>query len=636
VYQKGTCDMDRKAIIRERTRKDVINKLNKYGHVAVLRPPGFGKTWLISSFTKDYKKVLYLYPSKVIKETSQNVIYNIKAQEIAEKFDLEADEKKELEQELYFIESEAVRDNILKEIQDACKNVTFMTYMKAVSAYKKAEIDLFKGYDLIIMDELHRAGATYTMEAMRYIMDNNPDSKFIGATATPDRMDAVDVVEELFGGITTFEYTLHNAFEDEYIKRPYYCFCSYDVEKDIKNIVKEASECDTKFYDRDDYIIKSKIVEISNLFGMENIIRKTIGEVRKKEHELGHKYDTSYMKFIVFFDSISHIKDKKRDVRKWFEKAFPRYEIDELVISSANKVERNNVDKLKELEQNKKDNKIDLIYCVDMLNEGYHVDTITGVLMYRGTSSSIIFNQQFGRAFTSGDTQACIVFDIVDNIHRKNVYNINKPGNTRVCKKLTKIEQMQSIDSTSLSKSEKAELTGIFKEIGTLDIEELKGYSKRQKMIDLLDKTDFFDKNSDKSEIEIIKLIYSIANRFTDKQWWRYTNRIESEDLHPTSNYATYREILTKTLGEPIAQRCKRAGYLYFCRWCLMQDSYKYPSTKEELLNYSHSKELLEGISNSYKVSPTMVVDSILDFGEDYMKDIFEKVTTKGIENCGI
>lgn len=59
-----------------------------------------------------------------------------------------------------------------------------------------------------------------------------------------------------------------------------------------------------------------------------------------------------------------------------------------------------------------------------MMNMGYHVDDLTGIIMYRGTKSGTVYIQQLGRILSSGASNAGIVIDVVDNIHQHSVYRV--------------------------------------------------------------------------------------------------------------------------------------------------------------------------------------------------------------------
>ena len=61
-------------------------------------------------------------------------------------------------------------------------------------------------------------------------------------------------------------------------------------------------------------------------------------------------------------------------------------------------------------------------YTVDMLNEGLHVEDISGVIMLRPTDSRIIYLQQLGRALSSDTSrEKTIVFDLVNNYLKNNL-----------------------------------------------------------------------------------------------------------------------------------------------------------------------------------------------------------------------
>lgn len=205
--------------IRKKTRLDLENKLDKYGKCALVRCTGFGKTWLLSDITKKYEKVLYLYPSEVVKNTVKNVL----------------DKAEQLE-----------TINIKKKLLSDCdkfdfNNIKFMTYMKLIRLSDE-ELDSLKEYDLIIFDECHRIGGKITKEYVGKLFRICKDSKFIGSTATPDRNDAFDIIETFFNNIVVYPYTLHDAFQDNIIKKPYYCYCTYDIETDLKEAALLAGQ----------------------------------------------------------------------------------------------------------------------------------------------------------------------------------------------------------------------------------------------------------------------------------------------------------------------------------------------------------------------------------------------------------
>ena len=59
--------------------------------------------------------------------------------------------------------------------------------------------------------------------------------------------------------------------------------------------------------------------------------------------------------------------------------------------------------------------RLKLLFCIDMLNEGVHVEGISGVILFRPTISPIIYKQQIGRALTAGDNTTPLILDVVNN-----------------------------------------------------------------------------------------------------------------------------------------------------------------------------------------------------------------------------
>ena len=450
--------------LRHETYLDLKQKLNKYGKCALIRPTGFGKTGILTKLLKEYKNVLYLYPAEVIVDAVKNFYGS-----------------------------------------DEIKNTTFITYSKLINLTSE-ELDAFGDIDLILCDECHRLGAEKTYRAMQKLLKKFKNAHFVGATATPDRMDLIDEIHDFFDDIVVFEYTLHNAFQDGVLQRPNYCFCSYGTEE-LDKVEKECKlEVEKMDRGRDKALVllRSRLIEISNLKRMDKIIRDTCDKFME---------DTSYLKFIIFFSDFQHIEDKGDEVVKWFRKAYPKYTTKVLKITSETSELSKNVHKLDGLVR--KNNHIDLIFCVDMLNMGYHVNDLSGIGMYRGTESGIIFAQQLGRVLSSGSDKSAIVFDFVDNIHRESMYQVlNKTKKSTKARQARRDELQAKLQDGTITEPEKKELEDLIRTMSST-------------------------------------------------RWWTHANDLTPEDLIATGHEATYRELIAKTVAEPIAMRCRQA----WARW---------------------------------------------------------------------
>ena len=152
-----------------------------------------------------------------------------------------------------------------------------------------------------------------------------------------------------------------------------------------------------------------------------------------------------------------------------------------------------------------------------MLNMGYHVNNLTGIAMYRGTESGIIFAQQLGRVLSSGSDKPSLVFDFVDNIHRESFYQVlNKQRKSTQQKQKRREKLLIKLHNNTITDEEKKELETLMTDMG--------------------------------------------ANC---KRWWTHANDLMPEDLIATGHEATYRELIAKTVAEPISMRCRQA----WARW---------------------------------------------------------------------
>ena len=58
--------------LRGRTYNEAIKILSSTGRVAVIRPTGFGKSWMNIRISQDksFERVLYMYPADVVKDAA--------------------------------------------------------------------------------------------------------------------------------------------------------------------------------------------------------------------------------------------------------------------------------------------------------------------------------------------------------------------------------------------------------------------------------------------------------------------------------------------------------------------------------------------------------------------------------------
>lgn len=555
---------------QRQTLDECARLLDKYKKCFLIRPTGFGKTWLMTELAKSCRKVLYLYPSQVIKDTVVDRYYSLPDSDPDEPIDPET--------------MEAMKS------MGTIPGCDLMTYAKLI---RLDETDFQNmSYELVIFDEAHRMGGPKTKLACEKLFAGlDLDTKFIGATATPTRMDNFDVSSHFFSDRLCYPYTLHDAIKSGMIMKPNYCYATYDFAQDLENAAQEAGE-DL----RDPHVqetISVKAIELGKLYNLPTIIRETCD---------GYAARTDYMKFIIFFASKKHMQEKCPEVESWFREAYPDHEVVTLRITSASSEESANTDKLSLLSP--VPGRIDLIACIDMLNMGYHVSDQTGIMMYRGTESGTIFTQQLGRALSAGAGSSAIVFDIVDNLHRKAVYDlyVKAPDGAR---KRRKVEP--KLDNYWLDKDTGKVFAGDRENtVPTQYTYDGKHFRDRHGNIATfrLDKDDNIRNTSDAMS--------------PDKD----VNRITPECLNATGHEATYREILAKAMAEPLAHRCKYAIQMHFRTWCEYHNV-EYPiqpAKLSEIYNLDIAdfhKELLKIIRDGRINYPLHDAQKLLEIGKE-------------------
>ena len=114
-------------------------------------------------------------------------------------------------------------------------------------------------------------------------------------------------------------------------------------------------------------------------------------------------------KYIVFCSGKEHMDEMKEQVSTWFR----RVDREPRIYTAF----YNDTATDREFREFKKDNSahLKLLFCIDMLNEGVHVDDVDGVILLRPTVSPIIYLQQIGRALSAGSGKTPVIFDLVNN-----------------------------------------------------------------------------------------------------------------------------------------------------------------------------------------------------------------------------
>ena len=260
-----------------------------------------------------------------------------------------------------------------KEIDADCLFST-MQMMSKPEIYSQFSKDSF---DVIVIDEVHRAGANSYQTIMRYFTPKY----WFGMTASPERSDDFDIYQ-LFHHNILHEIRLQQALEENLLC-PFHYFGITDLEIDgqvlddhtgLKNFLSLV--CD----ERVDYILNR-----AQFYGYSGPRVKGLVfcSQRKEAEELSKKFNERGIRSACLFGSDS------MQVRE---------------------------EQLERLVSDTREDYLEYIFTIDIFNEGIDIPEVNQILMLRPTQSSIIFIQQLGRGLRKyPQKEYVVIIDFIGN-----------------------------------------------------------------------------------------------------------------------------------------------------------------------------------------------------------------------------
>lgn len=233
-------------------------------------------------------------------------------------------------------------------------------------------------FDYIIFDEAHHISSPTFKKVYSYFT-----SKFtLGLTATPNRSDKENIYE-FFDDNIAIDLRLNEALEKSLIA-PFHYYGISDIFIDYKNINLE------------DISLLAKLL----------CVNKRVDFIIEKMLFYGN--DGTKRKALAFCVNQSHAKYMCEEFNK-------RGFISSCLLSDDSIEKREEV--IKKL-QDEKDS-LEIIFTVDIFNEGVDIPKINTILMLRPTTSSTIFIQQLGRGLRKvKEKQFLTVLDFIGNHNR--------------------------------------------------------------------------------------------------------------------------------------------------------------------------------------------------------------------------
>ena len=223
------------------------------------------------------------------------------------------------------------------------------------------------------------------------------DAKLLGLTATNVRYldNDRDVFEEHFDGHIASEMTLGEAVVRGILPTPNYVTTVYQYQKDL-----------ARYQTRVDNLRSPGIQDANQKYldALRRALEQTDGLDKVFEHHITNKSG----KYIVFCDGKEHMDEMVSHVPEWFAGVNPD------VVYEAYSNDPNTDKAFADFKTDTSD-RLKLLFCIDMLNDGVHVEGISGVILFRPTISPIIYKQQIDRALTAGDNTTPLILDVVNN-----------------------------------------------------------------------------------------------------------------------------------------------------------------------------------------------------------------------------
>ena len=253
--------------------------------------------------------------------------------------------------------------------------------------------NLLPDFDLIIVDEFHRAGAPQWEKQVRRILDENASAKVVGFSATPNRMDGKDM-RSLFNYDVASEMKLSSTIATGLLPLPHYWLGKIEIDElDEEQEFKKRPKNKNRLRKRGYPTLAKRHFEAGS--GLKEAFR----EAFIPEH-------AEHGKFIIFCRTIRNTRTLMKASEEWFDwiDEVHRYEMHSEDRNGFSNFIADTSDSLR------------LLFVVDMLTEGVHMEDLDGVIMVRPTESERVYFQQLGRALAvTTQRENPIVFDLVSN-----------------------------------------------------------------------------------------------------------------------------------------------------------------------------------------------------------------------------
>ena len=341
--------------------------LAETGSAAVVHPTGTGKSFIAFKFCEDHpeQSVCWLSPSEHIFRTQ--------------------------------------KENLLAGGGDVPGNIRFFTYAKLMMMRDEELAEIRP--DCIVLDEFHRCGAEQWGQGVGRLRAAYPKAAVLGLSATNVRYldNQRDMAGELFDGNIASEMTLGESITRGILDPPRYVLTAFSLESDLKKYEARIGRTKSAVTrDKAEKLLEALRRALEQAEGLDVVFER---HMRERDG-----------RYIVFCAGVKHMEEMIARVPEWFggidaaPHVYRAYSDDPETGRAFQAFKEDRSGHLK------------LLFCIDMLNEGIHVENVSGVILFRPTVSPIVYKQQIGRALSAGGSKEAVIFDVVNNI--ENLYSI--------------------------------------------------------------------------------------------------------------------------------------------------------------------------------------------------------------------
>ena len=403
---------------QQKAYENVERLFDEKGKAAVIFPTGCGKSFVVLKYILEHPddRILFLSPRNAIKDQMYEYIVRYIGGDFRPIEEIQAESR-----------------NIKQAAKQYIPNIECMLYQTIMGLGEKDSVDevieKFKP-DLIVVDEMHhlktRRNGTDSEDITDEInddivdekdtIDNEdrinqenkwgqkfkrllemcPQAKLLGLSATPIRNDGANVAERLFEDSIAEEISLLEAIEAGIIYPPKYVVPDFIREDELLSLLEKINSVEGERKEELKAEYDELVKKSDKANGIPDLLKENITEQDGK--------------YIIFCKDIEDMKDKMSKAKEWFGEIDGEPEI--YGIHSKD----NTSSKQLQAFNNSSSKHLKLMYCVGMIDEGVHLNNISGVILAAKTGSRPTYLQRIGRAISSGkDKKQSLVIDLVNN-----------------------------------------------------------------------------------------------------------------------------------------------------------------------------------------------------------------------------